>query len=60
MKTNIPLALAALSALLPGDHIHHRSPLSYQSQTTAERLAAIDAAERKRNRKNAKRRANRG
>jgi len=60
MKSNPALLFAALAALLPGDHIHHRSPLSYQSQTTAERLAAIDAAERKRNRKNAKRRANRG
>lgn len=58
MKTNVPLALAALSAMLPGDHIHHRSPLSYQSQTSAERIAAIEAAERKRNRKNAKRKAN--
>ena len=49
---------AALAALLPGDHIHDIAPINrHASQTSAERLAQIDAAERKRNRKNAKRRA---
>ena len=58
MKSNPALLFAALAAMLPGDHIHHQASISRDSQTSADRVAAIEAAERKRNRKNAKRKAN--
>jgi len=49
-------ALAVLAKRLPGDHIHHVAPTSKQSQSSMDKVAALDAAQAKRNRKNAKRR----
>lgn len=48
---------AAIRKILPGDHIHDVAPISKQTAPTAVRLDAIDAAQAKRNRKNAKRKA---
>lgn len=44
-------AIGALSAALPGDHIHFTAPSNNQSQSTSDRLAQIDRANAKRARK---------
>ena len=46
---------ALLAALLPGDHIHHVAPTNRQTQSGLDRIEQVDAAQAKRNRKNAKR-----
>lgn len=45
---------ALVAALLPGDHIHHVAPISKKKAPLEASLAAMDAAEAKRQRKRQK------
>jgi hypothetical protein len=45
----------SVGSLLPGDSIHYVAPINRQSQSSADRIAQIDAANAKRARKAAKR-----
>ena len=51
------VCIAALAAVLPGDHNHYVSPMQRLSQSGADKMEQKDAAVAKRNRKNAKRKA---
>ena len=45
---------AALATLLPGDHIHNVAPISRQTQSSLDKVEAIDKAQAKRIRKQRK------
>jgi len=46
----IRLALAAMAAILPGDHIHHTAPV-HKGHDTRAMMDSLDAAQMKRLRK---------